>query len=81
MKKVFFSLMLIAALAAGFTGCKKDENTSTSHSQKFSLGETNYDVKNALAITNIAGEGTDIYNAIVLCDANLNNNNGGEAEA
>ena len=78
MKKVFFSLMLIAALAAGFTGCKKDENTSTSHSQKFSLGETNYDVKNALAITNIAGEGTDIYNAIVLCDANLNNNNGGE---
>lgn len=79
MKKVFFSLMLIAAFAAGFTSCKKDENDTNSHSQTFSLGGTSYDVNNALTITNIRYEGNEIYNAIVLSNGSLTNNNGAES--
>jgi len=68
MKKLFLSLMLVAAIAAGFTSCKKDENNeSTTHSQTFTLGSDTYNVDNAITIENIQYEG-DTYNAIVLSE-------------
>ena len=71
MKKLFLSLMLVAAVAAGFTSCKKDSNESETHSQTFTLGETVYDVDNIITIENIKYEGSDIYNAIVLSQGQM----------
>ncbi|MBQ2499201.1 MAG: hypothetical protein II523_04215, partial [Bacteroidales bacterium] len=66
MKKVFFSLMLAAALAFGFTSCDKTTTTSDTHSQTFTLGETSYPVDNVVTIENIQSDGSDVYNAILL---------------
>lgn len=74
MKKLFLSLMLVAAIAAGFTSCKKEENNgneTTTHSQTFTLGDESYDVDNAITIENIQYQDSDIYNAIVLSEGSF----------
>ena len=68
--------MLIAAIVAGFTGCKKDDNESTEHSQTFTLGETTYDIDNAITIENIQYQSSDVYNAIVLSKQLIGENSG-----
>ena len=78
MKKVFFSLMLIAALVFGFTSCEKKASESDTHSQTFTLGETTYDIDNVITIENIQYEGSDVYNAIVLSRGQMIGNTGGE---
>jgi len=80
MKKVFFSLMLAATLAFGFTSCDKTTNESETHSQTFSLGETSYPVDNVMTIKNIQYNGSDVYNAIVLYTGKLIGNTGGECK-
>ena len=76
MKKVFFSLMLFAALAFGFTSCDKTTSESDTHSQTFTLGETSYDINNAITIENIQYDGSQIYNAIVLSNGQIVGNGG-----
>ena len=78
MKKLFLSLMLVAAVAACFTSCKKNSNESETHSQTFTLGETQYSVDNAITINNMQYDGSDIYNAIVLSQGQMIGNTGGE---
>ena len=78
MKKVFFSLMLIAALVFSFTSCEKKASESDTHSQTFTLGETTYDIDNVITIENIQYEGRDVYNAIVLSQGQMIGNTGGE---
>ena len=78
MKKVFFSLMLIAALALGFTNCNKNTSESETHSQTFTFGETTYDIDNVITIENIQYNGSQIYNAIVFSQGQMIGNNGGE---
>lgn len=80
MKKIFLSLMLVAAVAAGFTSCKKNTNESETHSQTFTLGETVYDVDNAITIENIKYNGSDTYNAIVLSQGQMIGETGGEGK-
>ena len=70
--------MLVAAVATSFTSCKKNASDSDTHSQTFTLGETTYDIDNAITIENIQYEGSDIYNAIVLSQGQMIGNNGGE---
>ena len=76
MKKLFFSLMLIAALAFGFASCNKTTSESDTHSQTFTLGETSYDINNAITIENIQYDGSQIYNAIVLSNGQIVGNGG-----
>lgn len=76
MKKLFFSLMLIASLAFGFTSCDKTASESDTHSQTFTLGETTYDINNAITIENIQYDGSQIYNAIVLSNGQIVGNGG-----
>ena len=76
MKKVFFSLMLFAALAFGFTSCDKTTSESDTHSQTFTLGETSYGINNAITIENIQYDGSQIYNAIVLSNGQIVGNGG-----
>ena len=78
MKKVFLALMLVAAVAAGFTSCKKDNNESETHSQTFTLGETTYDIDNVITIENIQYDGSQIYNAIVISQGQMIGNNSAE---
>lgn len=80
MKKVFFSLMLIAALAFSFTSCKKTTSESETHSQTFTLGETSYDINNAVTIENIQYQGSDVYNAIVVYTGSQTSQTGGEGK-
>ena len=80
MKKVFFSLMLVAALALGFTSCDKKTTESETHSQTFTLGGTSYPVDNVVTIENIQYNGSDVYNAIVLYTGKLIGNTGGECK-
>lgn len=80
MKKVFFSLMLAAALALGFTSCDKKTAESETHSQTFSLGGTSYPVDNVITIENIQYNGSDVYNAIVFYTGKLIGNTGGECK-
>lgn len=80
MKKVFFSLMLAAALAFGFTSCDKTTTTSDTHSQTFTLGETSYPVDNVVTIENIQSDGSDVYNAILLYTGKLIGDTGGECK-
>lgn len=79
MKKVFFSLMLIAALAFSFTSCKKTASDSETHSQTFTLNDTSYDINNAITIENIKSEG-DVYNALVFSQGQMTSNNSGETK-
>lgn len=78
MKKLFFSLMLIAALVFGFTSCEKKASESDTHTQTFTMGETTYDINNVITIENIKYEGSDVYNAIVLSQGQMIGNTGGE---
>ena len=80
MKKVFFSLMLAATLAFGFTSCDKTTTTSDTHSQTFTLGETSYPVDNVVTIENIQSDGSDVYNAILLYTGKLIGDTGGECK-
>lgn len=81
MKKLFLSLMLIAALAFGFTSCDKTTSSSDTHSQTFTLGETTYDIDNVITIENIKYEGDEnTYNAIVLSQGQMIGNTGGEGQ-
>lgn len=80
MKKLFLSLMLVAAVAAGFVGCKKTASESDTHTQTFSLGETSYDIDNVITIENIQYNGSQIYNAIVFSHGQMTGNNGGEGQ-
>lgn len=80
MKKVFFSLMLIAALVFGFTSCEKKTSESDTHSQTFTLGETTYDINNVITIENLKYEGNDVYNAIVLSQSQSNGSTSGEGK-
>ena len=65
MKKLILVFMLVAAVATGFVSCKKTTTDSDTHTQKFTLGTTEFDINNAFAIENIQDSGV-IYNAIVL---------------
>ena len=65
MKKLFLTFMLVAAVATSFLGCRKTTNDSDTHTQKYTLGATSYDIKNAVTIENIHGS-VNTYNAIVL---------------
>lgn len=69
--------MLVAAVAMGFTSCKKTASESDTHSQTFVLGEITYDINNVITIENIQHDGSEIYNAIVLSEGKLTGNNGG----
>ena len=79
MKKVFFSLMLVASLAFAFISCDKNASESDTHSQTFTLGETTYDINNVITIENIQYDGSQIYNAIVLSNGQIIGN-GGEGQ-
>ncbi|MBR2770524.1 MAG: hypothetical protein IKD78_00680 [Bacteroidales bacterium] len=68
MKKLFWAFMLVTAVATSFVSCKKTTNDSDTHTQKFTLGATEFDINNAFAIENIQDSGL-IYNAIVLSQA------------
>ncbi len=80
MKKLFLSLMLVAAVAAGFVGCKKNASESETHTQTFALGETSYDIEHAITIENIQYQGSQIYNAIVVYTGKLVGQSGGEGK-
>lgn len=79
MKKLFLSLMLVAAVTA-FTGCKKNTTTSETHSQTFTLGGTSYNIDNAITIENIQYQGSNVYNAIVVYTGKLVGQSGGEGK-
>lgn len=81
MKKLFLSLMLVAAVATAFVGCKKNASESETHSQSFTLGETTYSVDNSVTIENIQYNGSQIYNAIVLSKGQMIGNNSGEGQS
>lgn len=66
MKKFFFSIMLAAAVATGLMSCNKTTSLSDTHTQKYTLGETSYDINNAFAIENIKDSIGQIYNVIML---------------
>ena len=57
--------MLVAAVATSFVSCRKTTDDSDTHTQKFTLGTTSFDINNALTIESIQDSGL-IYNAIVL---------------
>ena len=80
MKKLFLSLMLVAAVAAGFVGCKKNASESETHTQTFALGETSYDIEHAITIENIQYQDSQIYNAIVVYTGKLVGQSGGEGK-
>ena len=65
MKKLFLTFVLVAAVATSFVSCKKTTTDSDTHTQKFTLGTTSFDINNALTIESIQDSGL-IYNAIVL---------------
>ena len=65
MKKLFLTVMLVAAVATSFMGCRKTTNDSDTHTQKFTLGASSFDINNAITVESIQDSGL-IYNAIVL---------------
>ena len=65
MKKLFLTFTLVAAVATSFMSCSKTTTDSDTHTQKFTLGTTSFDINNAFAIERIQDSGM-IYNAIVL---------------
>ena len=81
MKKLFLSLMLVAAVATAFVGCKKNASESDTHSQSFTLGETTYSVDNSVTIENIQYNDKQIYNAIVLSTGQMIGDNSGEGQS
>ena len=65
MKKLFLTVMLVAAVATSFVSCRKTTTDSNTHTQKFTLGATGFDINNAFTIENIQGS-VNNYKAIVL---------------
>lgn len=65
MKKLFLTVLLVAAVATSFVSCRKTTTDSDTHTQKFTLGTTEFDINNAIAIESIK-DSSLIYNAIVL---------------
>lgn len=80
MKKLFLSLMLVASLVFGFTGCQKTASESDTHTQTFTLGEATYNINNVVTIENIHHNGSQIYNAISFLDSKLIGDEGGEGQ-
>ena len=65
MKKLFLTVILVTAVATSIMSCKKTTTDSDTHTQKYTLGTTEFDINNAIAIERIQDSGL-IYNAIVL---------------
>jgi len=65
MKKLFLTVVLVAAVATSFVSCRKTTTDSDTHTQKFTLGATSFDINNAFTIESIK-DSSLIYNAIVL---------------
>ena len=65
MKKLFLAFTLVAAVATSFMSCNKTTDDSDTHTQKFTLGATSFDIKNAVTIENIQDSGF-VYNALLL---------------
>ena len=66
MKKLFLVFTLVATVATGFMGCKKTTNDSDTHTQKYTLDGTSFDINNAMTIENIKDSVGQVYNAIML---------------
>ena len=66
MKKLILVFTLIASVATSFMGCRKTTNDSDTHTQKYTLGDTSYDINNAMTIENIKDSVGQVYNAIML---------------
>ena len=66
MKKLILVFTLVAAVAAGFVSCKKTTHDSDTHTQKYTLGTTSFDINNAITIENIKDSVGQVYNAIML---------------
>lgn len=66
MKKFILVFTLIASVATSFMGCRKTTNDSDTHTQKYTLGDTSYDINNAMTIENIKDSVGQVYNAIML---------------
>lgn len=66
MKKLFLVFTLIAAVATSFMSCQKTTTDSDTHTQKYTLGATSFDINNAFTIENIKDSVGQVYNAIML---------------
>ena len=66
MKKLYLAIMLAAAVATSFVSCTKTTTDSDTHTQKYTLGETSFDINNAFTIENIKDSIGQVYNAIML---------------
>jgi len=66
MKKLVLVFTLVAAVAAGFVSCTKTTHDSDTHTQKYTLGATSFDINNAITIENIKDSVGQVYNAIML---------------
>ena len=66
MKKLFLAFMLVAAVATSFVSCRKTTTDSDTHTQKYNLGATSFDINNAFTIENIKDSVGQVYNAIML---------------
>ena len=80
MKKLFLAITLAAAVTTSFMSCNKTTTDSDTHTQQFTLGETTFDIKNALTIENIKDSIGQIYNAIVLAQGEIVDDIGGRAK-
>lgn len=80
MKKLVFTIVLFAAVATSFMSCRKTTNDSDTHTQKFTLGTTSFDIKNALTIENIQGS-VNTYNALVLAQSEYVGDYGSKGKA
>ncbi len=47
MKKLFLAIALAAAVATSFMSCNKTTTDSETHTQKYTLGATTFDINNA----------------------------------
>jgi hypothetical protein len=50
MKKLFLAITLAAAVATTFMSCNKTTTDSETHTQKYTLGATTFDINNAFTI-------------------------------
>lgn len=65
MKKLYLAFITLAAVATSFMGCERTTIDSDTHTQKFTLGATEFDINNAITIESIKDSGIT-YNVIVL---------------
>ena len=80
MKKLFLALTLVAAIATCFVSCQKNTSESENHSQTFTLGETEFNIDNAISILNIQYQGSEVYNTIILSQGRLISQSSGEGQ-